>query len=134
MAPRVIALVDDDPHIVALLDDLFDEEGYRTLAIPAGAGACAAIARDQPDLVILDLWMEQQDTGWTVYDCLRAEDATARIPVIICSADVAALREHAAAVAAWGDGAMEKPFDIAALVALVADLLDHSPAASVARG
>jgi len=33
MTRRRIALVDDDPHIVMLLDDLFGEEGYRTLAI-----------------------------------------------------------------------------------------------------
>src|SRR5690348_11685754 len=123
MAQRVIALVDDDPHIVTLLSDLFGEEGYRTLAIPNGTVAYATIAREQPDLVILDLWMEQQDTGWMVYNRLRADGVTARIPVIVCSADVVTLRERAGEIAAREDGAIEKPFDIAALLALAADLL-----------
>ncbi len=124
-----IALVDDDAHIVMLLDDLFGEEGYRTLGISAGADAYATIAREQPDLVILDLWLEQQDTGWTIYNRLRADDATARIPVIMCSADVGTLRERAAEIAARGDAAIEKPFDIVALLALVTDLLDHASTA-----
>ncbi|MCA1725399.1 MAG: response regulator [Thermomicrobia bacterium] len=126
MARHGIALVDDDPHIVMLLDDLFSEEGYRTLAISAGADAYTTIAREQPDLVILDLWMEQQDTGWTIYDRLRADDATARIPVVICSADVGTLRERTAEIAAWGDAMIEKPFDIEALLALVSGLLGNS--------
>ncbi len=126
MPKRRIALVDDDPHIVMLLDDLFGEEGYRTLAISTGADADATIARERPDLVILDLWLEQQDTGWTIYDRLRADDVTAHIPVIICSADVATLRERATEIAARGDATIEKPFDIEALLALAADLLGSS--------
>ncbi|MDQ6832543.1 MAG: response regulator [Chloroflexota bacterium] len=128
MARHGIALVDDDPHTVTLLDELFSEEGYRTLAISAGADAYTTIAREAPDLVVLDLWLEQQDTGWTIYDRLRADDATARIPIIVCSADVGTLRQRAAEVVARGDATIEKPFDIASLLALVADLLNLTPA------
>ncbi len=123
MARHDIALVDDDPHILTLLDDLFSEEGYRTLAISAGADAFATIAHEAPDLVVLDLWLERQATGWDIYNRLRADDATAGIPVIICSADVGTLRERAAEIAARGDATIEKPFDIASLLALVSDLL-----------
>ncbi len=129
MARHGIALVDDDPHIVTLLDELFSEEGYRTLAISAGADAYTTIAREAPDLVVLDLWLEQQSTGWTIYDRLRADDATARIPIIVCSADVGTLRERAAEIVARGDATIEKPFDITLLLALVTDLLDRSTAA-----
>lgn len=95
MAPHLIALVEDDPHILNLLDELFSEEGYRTLAISKGAAAHATIAREQPDVVILDLWLEQQSAGWAIYDQLRANDATTDIPVIVCSADVGAVRARA---------------------------------------
>ncbi len=131
MARHGIALVDDDPHTVTLLDELFSEEGYRTLAISAGADAYTTIAREVPDLVVLDLWLEQQDTGWTIYDRLRADDATARIPIIVCSADVGTLRQRAAEIVARGDATIEKPFDIASLLALVADLLYLTPAPSL---
>ena len=123
MAARIIALVDDDPFFIGLLDDLLSGEGYRTLIITQSAGAGAAIARDMPDLVILDLWMETRDAGWRIYDDLRANDATAHIPIILCSADVAAVREHMAALSARGDAAVEKPFDIADILTTVARLL-----------
>ena len=129
MLRRAIALVEDDPHILALLDDLLKEEGYRTLAIPKGGTAHATITREQPDLVILDLWLERQDMGWKIYDQLRANDVTADIPVIICSADVATVRSRTAAIAARGDAMMEKPFDIAALLATITDLLARVPVA-----
>jgi DNA-binding response OmpR family regulator len=123
MAQQVIALVDDDPHIISLLHDLLTGEGYRTIAVTDGVGAPATIARTMPNLVILDLWMERQDTGWTIYDALRADDTTARIPVLICSADIGAVRNRAAALDARGDAAMEKPFNIVALLASVERLL-----------
>jgi DNA-binding response OmpR family regulator len=123
MTQQVIALVDDDPHIISLLHDLLTGEGYRTITVTDGVSAPAAIAHEMPDLVILDLWMERQDTGWTIYDALRTDDATARIPVLICSADIAAVHDRAAALDARGDAAMEKPFDIIALLASVERLL-----------
>ncbi|MDQ6604667.1 MAG: response regulator [Chloroflexota bacterium] len=95
MALYLIALVEDDPHILNLLNDLFSEEGYRTLAISKGAAAYATIAREQPDVIILDLWLEQQGAGWAIYDQLRANDATTDIPIIICSADVGTVRARA---------------------------------------
>ncbi len=123
MAQRAIAVVDDDRHIINLLHDLLGDEGYRTIAVTDGASAPAAIARERPDLVILDLWMERQDTGWAVYDALRADAATARIPVLVCSADLASLHSHAADLRARGDAAMEKPFNITEMLALVDRLL-----------
>ena len=114
---QTIALVDDDSHVITLLNDLLGEAGYRTVAVADGASAPAMIAREKPDLVILDLWMEQRDSGWIVYDALRADDATAHIPVLICSADIAAVRARAASLAECGDDAIEKPFDIAELLA-----------------
>lgn len=129
MARHVIALVEDDTHIMRLFNDLLGEEGYSTLAIPDGASAHAIIAREQPDLIILDLWLVRQDAGWTIYNRLRTNDTTAHIPIIICSADIAQLRERAPEIEARSDGAVEKPFDIAILLALIADLLRRAPAA-----
>ncbi len=128
MVPHLIALVEDDPHILNLLDDLFSEEGYRTLTISKGVAAYATIAREQPDVIILDLWLEQQGAGWAIYDQLRANDATTDIPVIICSADVGTVRARALDIAAYGDAAIEKPFDIAALLATIANLLHRATA------
>jgi CheY-like chemotaxis protein len=73
--------------------------------------------------VILDLWMERQDTGWTIYGALQSDDATARIPVLVCSADITALQVHAAALDERGDAALEKPFNIVELLTLIDRLL-----------
>ncbi len=129
MTRSLIALVEDDPHIVNLLDDLFGEEGYRTITFLEGIGAYAALAHAQPDLVLLDLWMERQNTGWMIYEELCTHDATAHIPVVICSADIVTLRTHALEITARGDAVVEKPFNITTLLATIADLLGRAPAA-----
>jgi DNA-binding response OmpR family regulator len=124
----IIALVDDDPAVLGLLEDLLSGEGYRTLTLSEGREAFARIAHERPDLVILDLWMEEQDTGWAIYDALHAHDATARIPIIICSADITALRERITEIETHGDAAVEKPFEITNLLDHVDQLLARSSA------
>lgn len=91
-----IAIVDDDIPIVTFIEDLFASEGYTTIAWQSGAGAHDLIRREQPGLVIIDLRMEHHEAGWDVLHALRADPATAAIPVVICSADSRALQGRGA--------------------------------------
>ena len=43
MVPPLLAIVDDDDDLRELLDELFSQEGYRTLQVPDSAGAHAAL-------------------------------------------------------------------------------------------
>ncbi len=56
MSPRIL-LVDDEANIRKMVGALLQSEGFETLEAPNGAAALAAVQRDAPDAVLLDLMM-----------------------------------------------------------------------------
>ena len=55
MGRYLIAVINDDKPYIDMMAEVLGDEGYRTVACLASAGAFALIRREQPDLVILDL-------------------------------------------------------------------------------
>ncbi|WP_447974687.1 response regulator [Nitrospira sp. Kam-Ns4a] len=55
--PALILVVDDEPEICALVGEFLRRRGYRTAAAHSGEEALAAIAKDLPNLVLLDIYM-----------------------------------------------------------------------------
>ncbi|MBA4380767.1 MAG: hypothetical protein C0393_08885, partial [Anaerolinea sp.] len=83
--PRV-AVVDDSPEARQLIRRILQAQGNYTIYEAAGGKeALQMIAREIPDLIILDLMMPEMD-GFSVLDSLRASPATATIPVIVATA------------------------------------------------
>jgi AraC-like DNA-binding protein len=78
----IVLVVDDDPDVLALHARIVAEAGARAIRASSGAQALAVLARDRPDLVLLDLSMPDGD-GFTVLESLRARDATRDVPVIV---------------------------------------------------
>jgi DNA-binding response OmpR family regulator len=64
-----ILIVDDDPDMAELLGHMTDILGYQHDYVPTGEGALAAIKRQPPDVIILDVMLEETD-GWAVYERL----------------------------------------------------------------
>ena len=81
---RTIAVVEDNPDnrllVHAFLDDVYDVVDYE-----AGASALAGIARQRPDLVLLDVSLPGMD-GPEVLRRLRDDPATAGLPVVALTA------------------------------------------------
>lgn len=63
--PRIL-IVDDDPDMAELLGHMTDILGYEHEYAPNGEQALAACQRQQPDVIILDVMLEDTD-GWAVY-------------------------------------------------------------------
>jgi DNA-binding response OmpR family regulator len=76
-----------------------------------------------PNLVTLDMTLEHPDAGWLVLQLLKLDPATVGTPVIICSADVALLRERYDKIRALGCYIVEKPFDLDILLDTVRQAL-----------
>jgi CheY-like chemotaxis protein len=123
MQRRTIAVVNDDPTFIELVRELLEEEGYTTTAQREGPAAVAFVQATMPDLLVLDIRLEQPEGGWVVLKALRADPRTRRLPVIVCSADQPFLRRRAAELEAYGCAVLEKPFQISRLYALVAMML-----------
>ncbi len=79
-----ISVVEDDPHIAALLADFLEDEGYRVRTGVNGSALLAALA-EPPALVILDVMMPGID-GIEFCRQFRANPATAHVPVVFITA------------------------------------------------
>jgi CheY-like chemotaxis protein len=125
-----IAVIDDDAVFVDLMHDLLAVgEGYDVVTAPHWLQSVEFVREARPDLIILDLMLGRDATGWGVLQLLREDPTMARIPVILCSAAAPSLRNCDKPNA--GHGAIEtvaKPFDVDDLLAVVARLLDPTAA------
>ncbi len=77
----VVLIVDDVPDNLAVLHDALDESGYTVLVATGGEAALARAAQALPDIVLLDAMMPGMD-GFEVAKRLKAQPATAHIPII----------------------------------------------------
>jgi two-component system nitrogen regulation response regulator NtrX len=76
-----ILIVDDEQSIRTTLSKILEDEGHRTVLCESGEEALAQFARDEFDLIVLDLWLPGVD-GMTLLERLRASGAP---PVIVIS-------------------------------------------------
>ncbi|HEX6160367.1 MAG TPA: sigma-54 dependent transcriptional regulator [Thermoanaerobaculia bacterium] len=78
--PKIL-IIDDEPAIRTTLSSILEDEGHRTTACESGEEGIAQYARDEFDLILLDLWLPGID-GLSVLERLRS---TAAPPVIVIS-------------------------------------------------
>jgi len=80
-----ILIVDDSTTNLVLLEAILQEEGYKTDTAFNAKEAFAIIARNKPDLILLDLLMPQV-SGFDILEKLKANLSTSGIPVAVVSA------------------------------------------------
>ena len=97
-----------------------EADGYE---VQASADAFGDIRQAKPDLVILDLFLHGESSGWQQLDILTVDPATRGVPVILCSAAIASLGFARERLAALDVAVLEKPFDIENLSAAVSSAL-----------
>ena len=76
-----ILIIDDEAAIRTTLSSILQDEGHQTVACESGEEGLARFARDDFDLIILDLWLPGMD-GLSVLERLRSAGAP---PVIVIS-------------------------------------------------
>jgi CheY-like chemotaxis protein len=83
--PKRILICDDDPAILRVLQVNLEVEGYTTLLAHHGEEALEVAAKENPDLIILDIMMPRLD-GYQTCERLKADDSLKDIPVVFLSA------------------------------------------------
>ncbi len=101
-----------------------EADGYEVIA---SADAFGDIKHAKADLVILDLFLHGETSGWQQLDILTLDPVTRGVPVIICSAALASLRLAREKLTVLDVTVLEKPFDLERLDAAITAALAAAP-------
>jgi len=88
VVPKIL-IVDDDPDIVDAGRLVLEREGYEVLGAPNRADGMKKLQEDKPDLLILDVMMEEPDDGLRMAREIR-KDGNA-LPIIMLTSINAAM-------------------------------------------
>lgn len=124
MAGEKILFVDDEGQIRKLAQTFLQRHGYVVTTAMDGYEALLAVRQDRPHLVITDVAMPNLN-GFELTRRLRAEAATARLPIIMLSAKKQA-DDILAGYAMGADEYVAKPVELAVLATKVDVLLRRS--------
>lgn len=118
---RRVLLVDDAAEVRLLLQLVLEGDGFVVTVAQDGPEGLAAARVQQPDVVLLDVQLPGMD-GPDVLRALRADAATAALPVVLLTAEPAGVTEplHALGIT----GVLRKPFAPGAVAQELADLLE----------
>lgn len=120
-AGRHVLLIEDEPNIAEAIRFILMRDGFRVSLHDDGTGALARVRAAVPDVLILDLMLPGV-SGLDILAALRADPATAGLPVLMLSAKGLA-RDRAAAERAGANVFMTKPFSNAEMLAQVRALV-----------
>ena len=123
---RSVLVVDDDADVRALLKDLLTEADYKPRIAKTGGEALEAVAKDLPDLVMMDVKLPDQD-GLGVLKTLKREHP--ELEVIVMTA----FGGSSTAIKAMEQGAYDyvtKPFEIDDLLATLKRVFEHADMSS----
>ncbi len=80
-----ILVVDDDPVIIKLLQNILSAEDFEVIAASDGLDAMAQVKEHKPDLIVLDIMMPKIN-GYDVCRNLKFDSPYKDIPIILLTA------------------------------------------------
>jgi len=124
MSLAQVLVVDDEPDIRQLVQEILEDEGYSVKVAKDGESARQAYARQKPDLVLLDIWMPDIDgisllKEWSSAGSLESQ-------VVIMSGH-GTLETAVEATRLGAFDFIQKPLSLAKLLATVRKALDSRP-------
>lgn len=120
-----VLVADDEPNIVISLEYLLKREGYTVFVAKDGQEALEVIARELPDLVLLDVMMPRK-SGLEVCQAVRSTEALQTTKILMLTAK-GRDTDVAKGMALGADAYMTKPFSTRELVQKVAQMVGQMP-------
>ncbi len=114
---KKLMMIEDEAVIVEGIRALLETEGIQVDAVDRGEKALAALELFRPDIVLLDLGLPDMDGG-EVYERIRRIEPT--LPVIFATGHGARRMAHEC-LGDLNTRFLQKPFEMAALIALIAE-------------
>jgi CheY-like chemotaxis protein len=120
-----ILVVDDEADIVRIVSRIMESRGHQVRSASDGTAALSEVARERPDVLILDLNLPHVD-GYEVCRRLKADPETASIPVLMMTAAYVTVDDARRGEEAGADEYIIKPFLREVLVHNVERLLQKT--------
>jgi two-component system, OmpR family, response regulator len=80
-----VLIAEDEPSILESLDFILRRAGFSIASVTDGDAALAAVRRDKPRLLVLDVMLPRR-SGFEVLKQIRADALTKDLPVLILTA------------------------------------------------
>ena len=122
--PKILYVEDNDDNLYMLALRFEVLDGYEIITASDGAEGVAKAHAEKPDLILMDLNLPVMD-GWEATRQLKADPATAHIPVIALTAH-AMSGDREKALAAGADESDTKPVEFNRLLGKIEQVLAKS--------
>ena len=119
MGGRVL-LIEDEPNIIEAIRFILSRDGWAVDVHSDGATALEAVARRNPDLIILDVMLPNK-SGYDILADLRAAPETKALPVLMLTARGQS-KDREMAERYGASRFMTKPFSNAEMLSSVREL------------
>ena len=121
MTAESILVVDDEPDICTLVSDILTDEGYAVTAADTAASARKQVSLGKHDLVLLDIWMPDEDGITLLKDWKDKKELNC--PVVMMSGH-GTVETAVEATRLGAFGFIEKPLTTAKLISTIRKALD----------
>lgn len=125
-APTIL-IVDTDADCCESTKELLQAHGYRVTHASSGYEALRRARIEPPDLILMDVMMEQRTDGFFTVQQIRRDRGMAEIPILVVSSIYREVPEFGAEPAsrwAGADGFTPKPVDPEVLLAMIGQRLE----------
>lgn len=120
-----VLIAEDEPSILESLDFILRRAGFSIASVTDGEAALAAVRRDRPRLVVLDVMLPKR-SGFEVLKQIRADETTRDLPVMILTAKGQA-QDRKIAEELGASSFVTKPYANAEVIGTVRRLLGGGP-------
>lgn len=79
-----LLLAEDDPTMVSLLSTLLKMEGFEVVALDANADVPAAVRKEKPDFMLMDVHIGKQN-GLELLRTIRKDSENASVRIVMAS-------------------------------------------------
>jgi len=112
---KKVLVAEDDQAILEVMKIILENEGYATLETDSREVIHKMAAEENPDLILLDIWLSGHDGGKIAKD-LKSKKKTKHIPIVMVSASN---ETEKISLSSGADGFLLKPFNIEDLISVV---------------